>query len=89
MVRAVCIADAHHIHMRLQNRARRTLATWRGVLFHDDVVAGVLNDAQALRARPAFQVIADGLFPLGGPGDGGKRSKGVQNIRGVFFQGNY
>ena len=65
--------NAHHIHMRLQNRERHVLATVGGIEIGDDVADRIALDRKAQRAQALEEIFTDGFFVFRRAGDCGKR----------------
>ena len=56
------LADRDHVHVALQNRARRVLIALCRRLISDDVVLRVLHDGKACVRQVFLEEIADGLL---------------------------
>ena len=56
------LRDADHIHVSLQNRARRLLATGCRRCIRDDVIHLILNDMEPLLRQIRFQEVAHRLL---------------------------
>lgn len=56
------LRDADHIHVSLQNRARRLLATGCRRCIRDDVIHLILNDMEPLLCQIRFQEVAHRLL---------------------------
>ena len=56
------LRDADHVHVALQDRARRSLAALRRREFRDDVQHLVLRHRAADLLKPFLQIVADGFL---------------------------
>ena len=65
------LRDADHVHVPLQDRARRSLASLRRGEFRDDVQHLVLRHRAADLLEPFLQIVADGFL----------MSRGARNVR--------
>ena len=62
IVRYPFVSDAHHIHMPLQDRARRLFIARCRLQISNDIIRFVLHDLAAQFSKRLLQVIADGLL---------------------------